>query len=345
MFNYLVFIGRFQPFHFGHFDVVKQALKLAGDVILVIGSHDKARDSRNPFTTAERIEIIKACFSPSELSRIHFSPQYDHTYNEEKWIAGVQAGVNSIVYRHFVPDPIKIGIVGYNKDHSSFYLKKFPGWELVEMNPTICDGQVLSATRVRDEIFRDWGLTGKYCASLRSAEVTTDYLKPIRIQILAEIEHVKKYKEGWANAPYPPTFHTVDAVVTQSGHILLVQRDAQPGRGLWALPGGFLNQHETLREGVIRELKEETKIDVPVPVLAGSIGRVHTYDDPYRSVRGRTITTAYHFKLTDTPKLPKVKGSDDAKKAKWFSIGDFVTNMRSQTFEDHYQIVEHILGL
>ena len=64
---------------------------------------------------------------------------------------------------------------------------------------------------------------------------------------------------------------TVDAVVVQSGHILLVKRGDMPGKGLWALPGGFLNQEETMLDGAIRELKEETKIKVPVPVLKGSI--------------------------------------------------------------------------
>jgi bifunctional NMN adenylyltransferase/nudix hydrolase len=80
---------------------------------------------------------------------------------------------------------------------------------------------------------------------------------------------IEKYKESWKAAPFPPTFVTVDAVVVQSGHVLLVKRKAMPGAGLWALPGGFLNQEETLLDGAIRELKEETKIKVPVPVLKG----------------------------------------------------------------------------
>ena len=86
-FNYLIFIGRYQPLHSGHFHVVQQALKQSENVILVIGSHDRPRDSKNPFTTAERIEIIKSAFTDEELSRIHFSPQYDFPYNEEKWVA------------------------------------------------------------------------------------------------------------------------------------------------------------------------------------------------------------------------------------------------------------------
>lgn len=348
MFNYLVFIGRFQPFHAGHYHVVKEALKLSSEVILVIGSHDKARDSRNPFTTQERIEIIKSCCTKSELARIHFAPQYDHTYNEEKWIAGVQASVNTIIHRNYRPDPIKVGIIGYNKDHSSFYLKKFPMYELVEIEPYQIDGKTVNATDLRFWLFGN----GEIMTIPVNCVINSAYANkvfqysqdPVHWKISSEMEHVKQYKKSWEIAPYAPTFVTVDTVVTQSGHILLVKRGAQPGEGLWALPGGFLNQTETLLEGALRELKEETKIDVPKPVLAGSIVREHTFDDPHRSTRGRTITHCFHVRLTDQEKLPKIKGSDDAKKAKWIPLNEFV-GMRNQMFEDHYQIVEYMLGL
>ena len=65
-YDYAVFIGRFQPFHVGHYHVVTEALKIAKEVILVIGSHDRPRDIRNPFTTQERIEIIEGKVSISK---------------------------------------------------------------------------------------------------------------------------------------------------------------------------------------------------------------------------------------------------------------------------------------
>jgi ADP-ribose pyrophosphatase YjhB (NUDIX family) len=95
-----------------------------------------------------------------------------------------------------------------------------------------------------------------------------------------------------------------------------VKRGDMPGKGLWALPGGFLNQEETMLDGAIRELKEETKIKVPVPVLKGSIKESKTFDAPNRSSRGRTITQAFFIDL-GVGELPKVKGSDDAEKAFW----------------------------
>jgi bifunctional NMN adenylyltransferase/nudix hydrolase len=159
--------------------------------------------------------------------------------------------------------------------------------------------------------------------------------------LLQEYHMVKKYKESWKAAPFPPTFMTVDAVVVQSGHILLVKRGDMPGKGLWALPGGFLNQEETMLDGAIRELKEETKIKVPVPVLKGSIKGSKTFDAPNRSARGRTITQAFHFDL-GVGELPKVKGSDDAEKAFWVPFNQV---KQEKMFEDHFHIIDNFINI
>ena len=153
---------------------------------------------------------------------------------------------------------------------------------------------------------------------------------------------VKKYKEAWKAAPFPPTFMTVDAVVVQSGHILLVKRGDMPGKGLWALPGGFLNQGETMLDGAIRELKEETKIKIPVPVLKGSIKDSKTFDAPNRSQRGRTITQAFYIDLGFAEELPKVKGSDDAEKAFWVPFNQVKQELM---FEDHWHIIDHFVNI
>jgi len=64
--------------------------------------------------------------------------------------------------------------------------------------------------------------------------------------VLEEFACINQYIESWSVAPYPPTFVTVDAVVIQDDHILLIRRERCPGKGLWALPGGFLDQDETI---------------------------------------------------------------------------------------------------
>ena len=231
-------------------------------------------------------------------------------------------------------------LIGHYKDESSYYLKMFPQWEFVDHDMN----EVLSATDLRELYFE--GKSLKFLQSLVPPYVYT-YLELFRQKpefelLVREYEHIKQYKKAWEAAPYAPTFVTVDAVVVQAGHILLVERGAAPGEGLWALPGGFVNQTETLRDGVLRELREETKLKVPEPVLRGNIKAMHVFDHPTRSLRGRTITNAYLIELPPGP-LPKVKGNDDARKARWFPIND-VHNMTDQLFEDHYDIITYFLG-
>jgi bifunctional NMN adenylyltransferase/nudix hydrolase len=157
-----------------------------------------------------------------------------------------------------------------------------------------------------------------------------------------EFSFVRKYQSAWENAPYPPIFVTVDAVVVQSGHILLVRRKSRPGKGQLALPGGFVNVNESLLRACLRELKEETRLKVPLPVLKGSIVTSAVFDKPTRSDRGRTITHVYHMSLKSEKRLPLVKGGSDARDALWVPLGKLDSR---EMFEDHYYIIQKMLGM
>lgn len=339
-YDVLAFIGRFQPFHDGHKAVVDEALSRAKKVALVIGSHDQPRSARNPFSTSERIEMISAVY-PEEVSsgRIHFVPQVDHTYNMGRWISGVQTGVNAIANTPFTPDPVRIGLIGHSKDNSSFYLKSFPTWGSVEAQ----NYKGINATELRELLFEGRRPTVGWTIP----EAVRVYLdawmkKDAYIQVGEEFAFIKKYKKQWEGSPYDPTFHTVDTVVVQSGHVLLVERGAMPGKDLWALPGGFLDASETTKQSALRELREETRIDLSDSVLNGAIRAKKQYDDPHRSQRGRTITTAFYIELSPRDQLPKIKGSDDAAKAQWVPMSNL---SRSGLYEDHYDIIEDLVGL
>ena len=115
---------------------------------------------------------------------------------------------------------------------------------------------------------------------------------------------------------YPRPAVTADCMVmTQEAvpRVLLIERDNEPYKGCWALPGGFLDMEETLEECAIRELEEETGLKVSIE----SIRQVGTYSKVNRDPRGRTISTAF-IAVVDSP-LP-VKGQDDAARAEWFAI-------------------------
>lgn len=346
MFDLLVFIGRFQPFHNEHKRVIDEALKRAKNVLVLVGSSGKARTVRNPFTFEERSQMIFDSFSRADRYRLRVRPLRDKTYNDSAWIKQVQKMVTETAIALNNPTTVnlhgtgRVGLIGASKDASSYYLKLFPQWESVNVD-IVYD---ISATDIRVGIFEDGEVSMYADVPEHVVEWIEDVFMPtLEYEALRnEYFFTEKYKEAWKAAPYPVKHLTVDAVVEQSGHILLVKRRSEPGKGLWALPGGHLELEETLENGVIRELREETGIKVPDPVLRGSIVASHMFDDPFRSTLGRVVTYASHIKLRDDTSLPRVKGADDAEKARWVPINEIVED---KLFDDHYHIIQYFLGL
>jgi bifunctional NMN adenylyltransferase/nudix hydrolase len=339
----LVFIGRFQPFHNGHKAVIDAALEQAKEVVVVVGSSFAARNIRNPFTFEERKAMIEAVF-PSK--RVRVVPVSDYPYDDSRWVAAIQRVVGETV-----PHAKDVGLIGHSKDSTSYYLNIFPRWKNhVEVSNV--DG--INATDIRNHYFSDqWKRDFGTSAPHKSAMIGIKINVPLSVftwlcynyhtfdALRSEVEMVRKYKKSWESAPFPPTFVTVDSLVIKSGHVLLVKRGAMPGKGLWALPGGFLNQDETLLDGAIRELREETRIKVPVQVLKGSIKASKTFDAPNRSTRGRTITQAFFIDLGNG-ELDRVRGSDDAEKALWMPLNE-VAKQRDRFMEDHFFIIDNFI--
>lgn len=339
MIDYLVFIGRFQPFHAGHVAVIKAALQQAHQVIVLIGSTNKPRSTRNPFSFDERQQMILGAFASDDASRIHCVALPDSLYNDHKWLRSVQHGVASVAGVDTLDQAKRIGLIGHNKDSTSYYLSLFPTWSSVAVD----NYHNLSATPIRDAyLLGAMPLADKVPAStltvLQAFTKTAEYKR-----LQEEAWFIDEYRKSWQTSPYPPTFITVDAVVVQSGHILLVERDGMPGRGQWALPGGFIDHKETLLESCLRELREETGLDVTDQLLRSSLKARMTFDDPYRSARGRTVTEAFCFEMEPDPRgLPQVVGGDDARRAFWVPLTQVVPEVM---FEDHHAIICRMLGL
>jgi 8-oxo-dGTP diphosphatase len=102
------------------------------------------------------------------------------------------------------------------------------------------------------------------------------------------------------------------AKVDNATHILLVQRKYAPFKDAWALPGGFVEQNESLVNAAIREIKEETNIQT-VPDLK----LVNVFGEVDRDPRRRVISIAYTGTIDY---LPTVAGSTDAAAAQWFKL-------------------------
>lgn len=351
--DYIVYIGRFQPFHCGHLKTLKSALEKANEVIICLGSAFKSRTIKNPFTVFEREMMIRSCLSPQEESRIHFKYIKDRLYQESRWIRDVQHTVASVTGSSVNPS---IGIVGMEKGESSYYINCFKDqWEviLMPMEEGKSTDQHLNATDIREVLFSGKSLMyllGTLPESVLSY-ISSEFMQMSEFMQLKEEYNLEvNYQNQYVNFPYAVNFLTSDAVVIQSGHILMIQRKKSPGKNLWALPGGHVNSNESVKDAMIRELLEETQIDLPKRALVGSIKDSYLFDHPDRSIRcrvdskkGRTVSVAFYVHLDDSQKLPKIKASDDAVDAKWVPLGD-LSRMGSYIFEDHLDIIELFLG-
>jgi len=327
-FDYCVFISRFQPFNNGHYQLVKEALKRAETLLIVIGSYKKASDIENPWSAEQREQMIRSSLSNEELEHIKFLYVRDSFYVNNKWLTEVQ----QLVYQATDGcDDSKICLIG--KDNL------FPQWKLFinkEMNSHYKSSGIRGLYFTHDSSYKNF-VPEQVHAYMEDFK-NTDAFSSLK----ATYDYVRDYKASWSGAPFPVTFVTVDCIVIKSGHVLTVRRKGNPGKGQIALPGGFLNTTETALAGALRELKEETGIKVDKAVLEASVIEQRAFDYPKRSVRGRTITHAFLIDLGNGP-LPPVKGQDDADKAWWMSLSEFASR-EEEFFEDHFHIINYFVS-
>ena len=116
---------------------------------------------------------------------------------------------------------------------------------------------------------------------------------------------------------------TVDAIIETDNGIILIKRKNPPAG--WAIPGGFVDYGETLEEAAVREMKEETSLDI-------NLGRqFHTYSNPDRDPRHHTVSIIFIATATGTP-----EAADDA-----IDIGIFTKDHLPEDIAfDHRQILE-----
>lgn len=334
----LVLIGRFQPVHSAHVELIHRAMSMCNQLVIIVGSTEMPSTFKNPWDYMTRKLMLGdvVASAHSHHCKVYVEPNTDSMYNDAAWASRVQGIVSK-----YVTLGKSVALIGHRKDASSFYLDMFPQWGFEEVELL----QPLNATKVRDYYFtKDANLNFlKSVVPETTLAVLTRWQRTQQYRdIIAEKEFVEQYKLQYASLPYAPVFVTVDAVVTCANHVLMVKRKAFPGKGLWALPGGFLNAatDSSVQSATIRELKEETGIKVPVPVLLGSITKSKVFDAIDRSTRGRTITHAFLIELSGTV-LPKVKGADDAEVARFVPYAEI---SRSTCYEDHYDVCQSMAG-
>jgi ADP-ribose pyrophosphatase YjhB (NUDIX family) len=108
---------------------------------------------------------------------------------------------------------------------------------------------------------------------------------------------------------------TVDIIIQKDSQILLVNRKKEPFKGLFALPGGFVNEGEQVEDAAKREAKEETSLDIELVDILG------VYSEPNRDPRGHIMSTVFVGKISPNNKVEAL-AQDDAAKIEWIDLED-----------------------
>ena len=324
-----VIIGSFQPFHNGHVDLVKEALT-KNDRVSIIAFTEKA-SIHSPWSPVELWNMITLSLT-DHIDRIDVSfidnLKYDDSTFYINLINEIKKTKNPVLWTKDYSNTeynlvlrTKLPIEKY-EDLST---KDFKSSDI--RNLFISGEPQLIEDKVHPEVFN-------YLINLRNEKASKF------IDLYNDFHFSEAYKK--TSSKYDPIYMTADAVVTQyDGKVLLVTRGKNPGMNKLALPGGFLDKNERLEIAAIRELIEETKINIPFHELKNKIIANKVFDDPKRSLRGRVITNAFHFDLSSYGNSIKVEGADDAKKADWYDIRYLNEEIM---FEDHYEILISFLG-
>jgi len=332
-----IYIGCFQPFLNTHLAQIRHALSLAPRCLVVIADARQARSPRNPLSRQQRVDLIDAALTQEERARVQVAALRDDN-DGGRWSQAVRASLHE-AFPDALPGTAMVvcepgchvpALTWAMEDSTSpaasavgkpvrerLYEAGTDAWALLQDSDLLAPGT--------ERLVQDWLSSDAFA---RTAE---------------EWDALRKMRAEWDGSPYTPIFVTVDAVVRCAGRVLLIRRGRAPGEGLYALPGGFLEADEPVLESAIRELAEETGLNVTRAALHRALKAVRVFDDPRRSQRGRVLTHAHFFDLPDET-LPAILAGDDAAEAFWTEESQLAA-LEEHFHDDHFLILDHFLRI
>lgn len=330
--KYVVFIGRFEPFHMGHQGTVQEALLKGEHVIVLIGSSLRPRSPKNPWTAREREEMIRSSFSKEDNERLSIRYIEDR-YNSVLWSEDVKSSVKNVIEkRGDIISDVSVRIIGREKDSSTYYLNIFPEWSPV-LEIHSCDS--LSATELRDFLFfgGDGGL------SLIKANVSNSVYEMLKtfkeysfafhsLKSDAAISRHEKIKNKGK------ILSIVSLVIKKEDKFFLTKRSHAPGLGLLNLPNIDYDNTKIIYD-VVFNLMQKIDTTISVDQIQKSIQKIHVFDEPDRSEYGRISN---HVVFIDFKDVEENNFNDGY----WFEIKD-VNKLKEHLFEDDYRTLRFFL--
>ena len=299
-------------------------------VLVLVGSANELPNYKNPFTAEERMDMINAEFL--DYDRLHVKAVDNYPSNQE-WVEDVIGRVNTIE-----DDPSATRLYTSEKDEE-FYSKNFL-YELV-----VKDSEGLDATDIRKDMYR---------ISIQSVEHRIDSIPMLTKDFLLEFHGTPEWNRlrqehelcncslqaATANHRYSnPIEPVAHAMVIQGDKCLLVKRGGVRGHGQWALAGGFIENTETTRAAALRELMEETGLDLLNVSRAAEVA--FAVEENLNGLSTRTIAFNYCYAIHPSDKLNPIAG-DDAQDVKWFPIEDIVAG-KIPLFYNHVTIIRRLV--
>lgn len=294
-----LFIDRFQPPHPDTLRALARACGRFDRVVVLVAGAQRPQDWRYPLSWTDRAAALRAAIGAPNLA---VYPLVDALYDDGLWVAHVRQCLDSGA----TPTNTPTLLITKSPEGRSL-ARLFPDWDTEDSMPVV--------PSTLDAYYASTGAP----AALR-----------------AEYDAVRQERAPWAQAEavlgHPIAFNTVDAVIVQSHHVLLVERtDGPVGTGLLSLPGTFVGDHQTGLETVLATVRTKAGLDMPSGALSGRLANRRVFDHPRRDPRGWIRTEAFVFELPASGRM------ETAKRATWVPLA---TLRPDQMFADHFDIVQ-----
>jgi bifunctional NMN adenylyltransferase/nudix hydrolase len=345
-----VVIGRFQPFHWGHYALMQEAMAYADHLVVFVGTTGAAPDTRNPWSYQEVSDMILSALPKTEC-HVRTLPLLDVPYDDTDWLESIHEALSNCDFGNDTRDA-EVLLFGSDKDVTTGYLKmvaNYFGWKF--HNAPYKSDKVRDATQVREALFTS--VTGDW--EPVQGMVPPAVFEQLRlmgaqrwIRMHNEMAELLEHRADWdspGTRKYGSQHVTVDVLASTKagqGSVLLIKRKGAVGMGTWALPGGFVNKGERIVDAALRELREETGM-LPSQGFP-KVGATVTFDYPWRDSRGRMFTNVLPIDL-DKGYSGAIKAGDDAAELQWFEFSqEGLDKIRSSLFADHYHILRHFLN-
>lgn len=325
-----VFIGRVTPCHNGHIANIVEGSKIADKVLILLGSPNVPQSPTNPFSVDARRRIIDAALKDSGIDYVVDSVL--DTITMDEWLALVKEAT----MKYEQSDSVVF--IGCDRDSSTYYISALRSIYDVHTIDAV-RVEELSATSVRAALHKGDTAFVRNNVPAGAFDVIMSEYQQVKELVAQEISACASYRAR--RSKYPVIDVAADSLVICDDHVALIVRGSYPGKGLFALPGGFLEPSEEWEDGAKREMYEETGYSISVPCIMSKV-----FSSPNRSSRSRIITQVFMYKipLDENGQKPSIVGSDDATDAIWFPIETLVKPCsKTMFFEDHFTMINECL--